>query len=77
MKKVTFIAIAAFLTLSLASCKRDWSCKCTVTVNGASSTTEGTINATKSDAEEQCDKGNASATVAGVTSTTSCELSKK
>jgi len=77
MKKVTFIAIAAFFTLSLASCKKDWSCKCTVTTAGVSGTTETTFNATKKDAEDSCTALETSASVAGVSSTTTCELSKK
>lgn len=72
MKKVTFIAIAAFFTLSLASCKKDWTCKCTSTAAGFSATSEVTINATKKDAEDACD---ATATAGGATTT--CELSKK
>jgi hypothetical protein len=72
MKKVTFIAIAAFFTLSLASCKKDWTCKCTTTVAGVSASAETTINATKKDAEDAC---NATATAGGAT--TSCEISKK
>ena len=78
MKKVTFIAIAAFFTLSLASCKKDWSCKCTVTVGGASSTIDNPINgATKKDAEDACTAFETSATSVGISSSSSCELSKK
>jgi hypothetical protein len=77
MKKITFIAIAAFFTLSLASCKRDWTCKCTVTTNGVTTTAESTISATKSDAEDECAEGNVSASAGGISSSASCELSKK
>ncbi len=77
MKKVTFIAIAAFFTLSLASCKKDWTCKCTVTTAGVSATTETPFNATKKDAEDACSALETSGSVAGVSTSSTCELSKK
>lgn len=77
MKKVTFIAIAAFFTLSLASCKKDWTCKCTSTAAGVSASAEYPINATKKDAEDACTAFETSSSVVGISSSTTCELSKK
>ncbi|MFM7637960.1 MAG: hypothetical protein ACKO5W_08835, partial [Crocinitomicaceae bacterium] len=54
--------------LALASCKKDWTCKCTSSIGGATSTT--ITDKTKSDAKAECDGGDASA--GGVT--IDCEL---
>jgi hypothetical protein len=57
MKKVFFIAGIALLTL--ASCSKDWTCKCTQTgtsgaVIGSTSTT---VTGTKNDVKASCDEG--------------------
>ncbi len=73
MKKVfTFIAAVAIVA-SLSSCKKDYTCDCTVTAAGISTTSSSAITAKKSDAESACDA--MATTVAGVTKT--CELKKK
>lgn len=77
MKKFLILGAFAFVTMSLASCKRDWTCKCTVSAGGTSSTADYSINATKKDAEEACDGYAATSTVGGSTASASCELSKK
>jgi len=72
MKKITTIALAAILTLSLASCKRDYTCTCTLSGTGTG-VTEISINGTKKNAEDACSAQEISA--GGATNT--CELSKK
>jgi hypothetical protein len=57
MKKV--ILFGAFALLTLASCKKDWTCTCTSSVGGSSSTTIQDM--TKSDAKADCDGGDGSA----------------
>ncbi len=52
MKKVFFIAGIALLTL--ASCSKDWTCKCTVSAP-LSGTTSSTITGTKNEAKTACD----------------------
>lgn len=72
MKKV--IGITAFTVLgmvALSSCKKDYTCTCTSTVLGISSSVSTTINATQSDAEEACEGGTSS--VVGISST-SCSI---
>ena len=60
--------------LALASCKKDYTCECTSTAAGVSSTASTTINDTKKNAEAECDEGDASATAGGITSTVECTL---
>jgi hypothetical protein len=60
MKKV--LLVAAVLGLAMVSCKKDYTCECTVTTysNGASAsqTTSGaTGKMKKADATSKCDKG--------------------
>lgn len=58
------LAVCAF---ALASCKKDYTCACTI----AGVTTESTIaDAKKADAEEACDASNTAAALLGG----SCEL---
>ena len=68
MKKVFFIAGIALLTL--ASCSKDWTCKCTVSGSLGSGTTSSTITGTKNEAKTACDEGDAS--TSGVTQ--DCEI---
>lgn len=66
MKKI--ILLCGLTLLTLASCKKDWTCTCTSSAGGSSSTT--IADKTKSDAKADCDGGDASAL--GVT--VDCEL---
>ena len=52
MKKV--ILFGAFALLTLASCKKDWTCTCTV---GNESYSDIIQYKTKSDAKAECDSG--------------------
>lgn len=73
MKKVMF-SVAAVLMLAATSCKKDYTCKCTSSLNGvAVGTSQTTIHATKSDAKDAC-SATASSSSAGYTATTTCEL---
>lgn len=77
MKKfVLFVAAAA--TLGLTSCKKDWSCDCTVPDGNGGTTTQSTpINGkTKKDAEAQCE---GKASIGGITVSTgsNCTTNKK
>lgn len=65
MKKV-FIAAAAVLFV-LASCKKDYTCTCSIAGQEIGSST---INDTKAKAKEECDKGDVS--LLGFT--TDCEI---
>ena len=77
MKKFAPIAIIAlFGALTLVSCKKKWTCECTVTTNGVSVTDSetDTQKRSKKDAKALCEKNNGSFTTAGVTSTWECKL---
>lgn len=75
MKKIAFVALAIF-ALTFTSCKRDWTCTCTATGGGVTSSASTTINATKKDAEDACNAQQT--TVSGTVSVTAtCELEKK
>ena len=77
MKKISTIAIVAlFGAMSLTACKKKWTCECTSTVNGVSTTSSGTDTEkrTKKDAKDLCTKNNGSTTVAGITTTLDCKL---
>lgn len=69
MKKVLFLG--AFAVLALSSCKKDYTCECTVTSGGLSVTSTTTINDTKKNATTTCENGSSS--VAGI-STTTCKI---
>jgi hypothetical protein len=66
MKKV--LLFGAFALLTLASCKKDWTCTCISSLGGSESSTISDM--TKSDAKAECDSNDASAF--GVT--VDCEL---
>lgn len=71
-KKIILASLALSLT-GLLSCKKDYTCECTV--DGFSSgSTSTTIHATKKDAETACKSGNTSTTLGGITMTTTCKL---
>ena len=70
MKKVFFIAGIALLTLS--SCSKDWTCKCTQTGSSGTviGTTSSTVTGTKNEAKASCDEGDAT----GFGYTFDCEI---
>ena len=76
MKKTKlFFAVAAIGMMLLASCKKDWTCECTVTQNAfPSSTSTLTINDTKSNAEEKCEGMSSSSEFMGVVTKSECKL---
>ncbi len=61
MKKL--FVVVAVAVLGLASCKKDYTCECVGSSNGVKvegSATSVTINDTKANATDQCDKGDVS-----------------
>ena len=73
MKKV--ILLAAVITMSLSSCKKDYNCECTTTSSaGTTTTTEKTGKMSLSDATTKCNEGDDSDTVFGVTTETECSI---
>jgi hypothetical protein len=64
MKKLVF-SIAALGLVSLTSCKKEFTCACTTTANGTSTTVEAkTAKVSKKDAKTACEK---ESSLAGVT----------
>ncbi|HYV94440.1 MAG TPA: hypothetical protein VE978_21890 [Chitinophagales bacterium] len=80
MKKLSSIAIVVmFAALILSSCKKDYTCHCTVTdvsVDTTISYTGDTIftDSKKSDAKDRCNAFNGVDTAFGHTFTTSCAI---
>lgn len=76
MKKV--ILVATIGVLALISCKKDYTCSCTVTSTGLVNFTvvNDTIyqDVSKSDAENKCATMNSSASGFGTTVTSVCEI---
>lgn len=72
MKKALLIAAVAGFVFT--SCKKDYTCECTVTTGGISATSSSTINGKKDDVKTACESANATTTVAGITSSTKCEI---
>lgn len=70
MKKlIPMIAVAALATM-FTSCKKEYTCTCTTTVGGVSTSASGkTTKMTKKDAKAACEK---STTTSGITVT--CKL---
>lgn len=70
MKKIAPIALVALFALT--SCKKKWTCECTFTTNGVSTTlsAKDTEKRTKKDAKKLCEEANG--TFAGTT--TECKL---
>lgn len=64
----------AFAVLTLASCKKDYTCTCTTSVGGVSTSASTTINDTKKNATEACDAGDATSTTLGISATVDCEI---
>jgi hypothetical protein len=62
MKKLVLsIAALALVATTMTSCKKDYTCECTTTALGVTVSESITINDTKKNATETCDKGDASA----------------
>ncbi|MBL0317180.1 MAG: hypothetical protein IPP69_16000 [Flavobacteriales bacterium] len=73
MKKALLFFAGVAIVASLSSCKKSYTCKCTVSGGGVSITTESAeFKATKKDAEDSC-----SATASAGGSSTTCEAVKK
>ena len=70
MKKVIFIVAIAFMLVSFASCKKEYTCTCKGTTLTEISYTLGII--TKKDAKAQCDLKQTAAKAADATA--SCDL---
>jgi hypothetical protein len=75
MKKVFSIVAMVALVATFTSCKKDYTCECVTTVNGAEmGRASATKNLSKSDAEEWCSGSSQSSSVGGSTAETKCTL---
>jgi hypothetical protein len=77
MKKT--LLIAAIAGLAFASCKKDYTCKCTVTSTTILGTTTTTTSGAtgkmkKKDAEAKCNEGDSNTDVLGVKVVSACEI---
>lgn len=73
MKKI--VLVAAIASLSLVSCKKDYTCECSSSTSGITFTLKTEAKSSKKSAEEWC-KGlqNSTATVNGVSSGSSGDI---
>ena len=55
-----------------ASCKKDWTCSCTL--NGANLASTTIENKTKSQAKDECNEGDVSTSLLGFSVVTECEI---
>ncbi|MGN6478344.1 MAG: hypothetical protein ACTHKV_14065 [Flavipsychrobacter sp.] len=75
MKKIAPLAAALLLTFAFTSCKKDYTCTCTVSAGGITSTaTPATIHDTKKKAKDACEKDNGTQTINGVAVTKDCKI---
>ncbi len=74
MKKMPPIAAVAALAMMFASCKKDYTCTCTITTPGATAETIAlpVLKTTKSKAKDVCNAAQTTYTTAG--STASCKI---
>ncbi len=70
MKKVLFVAAIAAFAFGATSCKKDYTCECSTTVNGETFTTSAEYkDVKKKDAEDSCEAANSAGGA-----TTTCSL---
>lgn len=62
MKKIFLLAAAAVISFSMMSCKKDYTCTCTIAGVTSTSTFD---KVTKKDAQDACDALNATAAIGG------------
>ena len=74
MKKIGLLGLTLVAALSFSSCKKDYTCTCTTTVGGVSTTkTHDLQNQNYKDSDEACDRFEADANNGGI-GTTNCHL---
>jgi len=67
--------LTVFALIALTSCKKDYTCECTGSIDGQVLASESTtINDTKSNAADACDEGDASDSSTGYLIKTECEI---
>jgi len=59
--KNLFIGLGVLAMIGATSCKKDYTCECTVTGNGTTASSSATSKMTKKDAQEWCDETSSSA----------------
>ncbi len=77
MKKLTpLVLVAAFGAMMFTSCKKEYTCECTSTVDGVqmAKTDVSLGKQTKKDAKAACDDKSVESTAFGITSKVECSL---
>ena len=70
MKKITTVAAIALFAVAFTSCKKNYTCECTTTTNGVTTTVKGnSAKMSKKDAKALCDQGD----YTSASLTTDCE----
>lgn len=73
-KNLTVLFLGLFVLVAFSACSKDYTCNCTVSSSGISSTSSSVINGTKSEAEEACDALDASVGEGESAITTECSI---
>lgn len=75
-KQILFAAMGLFLVAGFTSCKKDYTCECTITTNDQFTSSSSTTisNSSKKDAKNSCDEGNAVVTSGNIKMETKCKL---
>jgi hypothetical protein len=76
MKKVLFVALATgFIALSVTSCKKNYTCTCTIKLNDTTiGTSTFTFKDTKSKAKTACNDEAATVSSGGSNETVTCSI---
>jgi hypothetical protein len=69
MKKLFILAFVAASAVSLSSCQKDYTCTCTTSNGGSSTTSSVTIHDTYPKAKKSCENNNSSNTTTGTVET--------
>jgi hypothetical protein len=77
MKKI--LLVAAIAGLAMVSCKKEYTCECTVTSNATGTNVTTTASSTtekmkKQEAIDACDAGDSSTELLGIKVTSECEI---
>ena len=73
-KNLTTLFLGVFVLVAFSACSKDYTCKCTSTVAGVSTSASTTINGKKSEAKDACEAGSSETNVSGIESKVECKI---
>ncbi len=72
--KNLFIGLGVLAMVAGTSCKKEYTCECTVTGGGSTASSSTTIKATKKDAKESCETGSSTVGTGDDAIVSKCEI---